>query len=359
MTPEPSPEWGPADSWQARRDDWSAEEMRALLAEYGRNPATLEVAPLPGGWENLNLLVHLDPPGGERLVLRRYDVTEPAEVPWELELLRFLTEKRFPTAALIPQTDGGLATSLGGRPAALFAFVPGKHPQWDSPTAGEQAGEVVALLHEVTAGLSLPYPRTRLDNRKRLARFQAWLAERGLSPEEHALAELAERVQEYTATFEARLAPRARALPYGVVHHDAHGNNLLVDERGDLVALLDFDDAHETYLLADLAVLIDVWGTDFADSARSRSGRSRTPNGSCCRTSRPSTTWRTRPLTSAGGSSGGAPLTRRWLIAAPTPVSWSAPPTQTGGSASASRSSGALGAAVADKPTGPARMPPS
>ena len=270
MTAEPSSQWGPAYKWQASRDDWSAEEVRELLADYGCYPVELHVAPLPGGWENLNLRIDVDPPDGERLVLRRYDVTDPVEVPWELELLRFLTEQGFPTAPLLPRTDGGLATTLGGRPAALFAFVLGKHPQWGSPRAAEQATAVVAQLHEVTAGLSLSYPRTRLDNRQRLARFQAWLAERGCPPQETALAQLAEHVRESSAAFAARLAPHARALPYGVVHHDAHGNNLLVDAQGNLVALLDFDDAHETYLLADLAVLVDVWGTDFADTERSR-----------------------------------------------------------------------------------------
>ena len=46
-----------------------------------------------------------------------------------------------------------------------------------------------------------------------------------------------------------------------MVHHDAHCKNVLF--RGDqLIALIDFDDAHEGYLVADVAVMIANWAKD-------------------------------------------------------------------------------------------------
>ena len=252
--PHDDPESGP----------WSVEEVRGLLAGYGRRPRALAVAALAGGIENLNLRVDAD---GELLVLRRYDATAPAEVPWELELLRRLVARRFPTAPPIARPDGALLSTFADRPAALFAYVPGRHPAPDDPRAAAQAADAVARLHELTEGLALPHPRTRMDSRRRLARFRTWLEARGPRPNEAALARLAAEVEAYTAELDARLGPRAGALPRGAIHHDAHADNILVDEAGRLVALLDFDDAHEAFLLGDLAVLLEAWGSEPASHA--------------------------------------------------------------------------------------------
>ena len=261
--PQPDPSWGPASAWgRAAAADWSLDDVRQFLAAYGRVPAHLDAAPLPGGWENLNLRLDAD---GEQFVLRRYDVTAPDEVRWEIELVRFLTVRGFPTPALIERVDGEALGAFGGQPAALFAYVAGRHPRPDAPRAGETAATIVAELHLLTAGLALPYPRTRLDNRQRLQRFQAWCLARGVAGVEPGLRRLLDQTHEYGAEFAARLAAvegRHGPLPHGVVHHDAHGNNLLFDDVGRLVALLDFDDAHETFLLADLAVLLNAWGIE-------------------------------------------------------------------------------------------------
>jgi homoserine kinase type II len=259
---QPDPAGGPASGWGRTATGWSLPEVRDFLAAYGRTPSRLEAAPLPGGWENLNLSVDAD---AEQFVLRRYDVTDPAEVQWEIELIGYLTERAFPTPALIPRLDGGKLGIFGGRPAALFAFVAGHHPRTDTPGAAAAAAAIVAELHLVTAGLALPYPRTRLDNRRRLRRFQEWFQARAAAPDEPALRRLLDQTTQYSAELAARLEAVTvahGALPRGVVHHDAHGNNLLFDDAGRLVALLDFDDAHETFLLADVAVLLDSWGVE-------------------------------------------------------------------------------------------------
>ncbi|HEV2126883.1 MAG TPA: phosphotransferase, partial [Chloroflexota bacterium] len=258
----PSAHWGPASLWSAQRDAdaQTLEALHIFLAGYGVRPRSLRATALAGGWENLNLLIKAD---DERFVLRRYDVTAPPEVRWELELLRFLTARGYPTAPLVKRTDGSLAGVFGGRPAALFGFVAGRHPAWDSAAAAEQAAMAIGLLHDCTRGLALRYPRTRMENRRRLTRFLAWLdRDEGGGATEGALQRLGEQVRQFVAVLETRLADAQGALECGVVHHDAHGNNVLVDEQDQLVALLDFDDAHETYLLADVAVLLDYWATD-------------------------------------------------------------------------------------------------
>jgi homoserine kinase type II len=224
--------------------------VRAFLARYGRQPRSLTVEPLTGGVVNLILRIAAD---GEELVLRRYDRTEPDEVAWELALLRHLSGHGFPTAPLIATTDGALSTPFEGRPAALFGFVEGRPPDARSATALGEIGAALARLHEVTAGLELGAPRRHKEARNRLRRFVSTAAD-------PALGTLVGDVERFDAELGARLERLGGGLPRGIVHADAHPGNLLVDPNDRLLALLDFDDAHVTFLVAEVACLVLTWG---------------------------------------------------------------------------------------------------
>ena len=212
-----------------------------------------EIAPLSGGCDNLNLLVTLN---AQRLVLRRYSHTPEEEIEWELELIRYLGKRGFPTAAVFAGDDGALFRSFLGRPAALFSFVPGREPSPQSPKDGAKVAAAVAELNSVTRDLHLPHARSHTDW-KRLERLEL-TASRVSSP---GLAEMAARAREFGQQFTERLASVGGNLPSGIVHHDANPGNALLDEEGELVALLDFDEAHEGELITDVASLLRLWAT--------------------------------------------------------------------------------------------------
>jgi Ser/Thr protein kinase RdoA (MazF antagonist) len=241
---------------------WRVEEVRGLLAGYGRRPRALEVAELAGGVENLNLRLDAD---GELLVLRRYDATAPAEVPWEIELLRRLVARGFPTAPLIARSDGALASTFSGRPAALFAYLPGRHPAPDDPRGrpGRRRGRPAARADR-RADAAVP---AHEDGRSTAAGPVPDLARGARRPPGRGGAGAAGGGGRGVHGRAGRPPRAAGALPRGAIHHDAHADNLLLDEAGRLVALLDFDDAHETFLLGDLAVLLEAWGVDRATNA--------------------------------------------------------------------------------------------
>jgi Ser/Thr protein kinase RdoA (MazF antagonist) len=48
-------------------------------------------------------------------------------------------------------------------------------------------------------------------------------------------------------------------LPAGAIHYDMHPDNVIVDEKADVVAVLDFDDAHEAPLIFDPVSLLFPW----------------------------------------------------------------------------------------------------
>ena len=227
--------------------------MRGFLAAYGIAARELEAAPLAGGCDNLNLLVTF---GTRRVVLRRYSYTPEEEIEWELQLIRYLATRGFPTPAVFAGEDGALSHDFLGRPAALFTFILGREPSPQSPQEAAQVAAAVAQLHLVTRDLHLPHARSHTDW-KRLERLEM-TASRLSSP---GLAEMAARAREFREEFTERLAAVNNDLPAGIVHHDANPGNALLDEEGKLVALLDFDEAHEGELLTDVASLLRLWAT--------------------------------------------------------------------------------------------------
>lgn len=110
-------------------------ELRAFLDGYGLTLSDDRVRRLRASEYNVNLYVAS---GRQEFVLRRYDVTPPAEVMWELDLVDRLWSAYFPTAPVTRRRDGGLCAPLHGRIGALFVFVRGVHPRRHALWAGEQ-----------------------------------------------------------------------------------------------------------------------------------------------------------------------------------------------------------------------------
>jgi Ser/Thr protein kinase RdoA (MazF antagonist) len=235
--------------------DATLAEVSALLAAHGAATGGLRITPLGGGVDNLTLLLEV---GGRRLVLRRYDVTPPAEVEWEPALIAALCARGFPTAPLLATLSGERHVLLHDRPAALFAFVEGTHLGEATPEGADAAALAIAGLHRLAGDLVLPQARSPLDL-ARLARLEAFAAQGVARPGDPDLPAILADAAAFRSAWERRVAVYDGALPRGVVHYDAHAGNLLLHAAGRLVALLDFDEAHPGLLLADVAALVGAW----------------------------------------------------------------------------------------------------
>lgn len=237
---------------------WSPRALAAFLSGYGFTQSPLHVEVLDGGQDNLNLRVAAD---GRRFVVRRYDLTAPDEVGFELALVRHLCARGFPTAPLLSRTDGALMAEMDGKPAAVFAFVDGVHPP-EGAEAGEQVAAVLARLDLASFDFRHTVVRTRTDANA-LDRLGLAVRERSAHGSgEPGLATVADDLAWLRLTLEDRLEPNAAALPFGVVHHDPNATNILLDAAGRMIALLDFDEAHMAYLVNDVAALLAYWARD-------------------------------------------------------------------------------------------------
>ena len=242
---------------------WSTEDVRTLLSQYGRTPEVVQVQQMDSWWFNLVLRLQADE---EELVLRRYGMTPPEEVQWELAVLEFLAMRDFPTYSPLLRCDGTVSrvAEFRGKPAILYPYVKGQQAcDQDWSLAIAETARLIAQLHELTAGLKLPFARARsgTEERRVIRELVNLISRRGIAKHESALRVFIERAQCSVRSFEERIAPHLADLPTGVVHHDAGCKNILFN-NDKLVALIDFDDACEGFLVADVAVMLANWADD-------------------------------------------------------------------------------------------------
>ncbi len=231
------------------------ETLSEILSAYDCG-ALIAAAPFTQGSLHTNLRVETD----AGLYAFRY--YENRSVPWitfELALLDHLAAAGYPTPAPIRNRDGALSGKHAGKPFALFPCLSGHHvPNPNdafAPDTGEAAARVIAQLHLLTEGLSLPHQDVRegrdvADCRRAGETAAGRIADPAIRKERLARLDSALAKLDLPAT-----------LPRGICHADCNHGNFLFDDNGRarVSGVLDFDMACETYLIYDLANLIYWW----------------------------------------------------------------------------------------------------
>lgn len=208
-------------------------------------------APIEGGIENSNYFVNLthdDEP--IEFVLTITEDLSFDEVPFFNELLSQLDRAGLPVPVAQQTLDGMKSTIFCGKPAWLFARLPGSHPMNVSTDKCHTIGQALARLHD--AAQKTRYSR---DNP-----YHAAWARQVFEAQQHKLATadrqlLADLVNEYESL--TALAD----LPRGIVHGDLFRDNALFDgER--LTGIIDFYHACDDFLVQDIAITMNDWCTD-------------------------------------------------------------------------------------------------
>jgi homoserine kinase type II len=232
----------------------SLEEAHALVGAWG---FVLEsIVPLPAhGTVNSNFRVWAS---GRPWFLRINEGKRDEDVVAEAELVTRLRAGGLPTPEVIRTQAGAWFAAQAGKPATLFPWIEGREaePRLDQPSTVEVVGRALGLLHRAGAGLepaSLPRNHYDLDElQRRLARFA----------DDRRFAEIVPVLEE-----ELDRARRASG-PSGLIHQDLFPDNLLVDGEGELVAVLDLEQATYGRFSYDLAVSATSWCWDGRAHAR-------------------------------------------------------------------------------------------
>src|SRR5215469_15772898 len=225
--------------------DISDEELAQFLAEFDLGQATAFKG-IAEGVSNSNFLLETD---RGRFILTVYEArTKVDELPFFLELLRWLAEHGYPCAPPMPARDGALFKTVRGKPAAIVPFLKGLATRRPDVAHCREAGRGLAWLHKAAEGF--------LQSRVNDLGQPAWA---GMFAGHEAAADglrpgLAKEILADLNCFE-RDWPRT--LPSGVVHADFFPDNVFF-QAGRFTAAIDFYFACTDALAYDLAICLNA-----------------------------------------------------------------------------------------------------
>lgn len=190
-----------------------------------------------------------------KFVFRYYENRSKNSVLFESDLIRRLTDKSYPCPAQFKNKDGKFVCTYKDKPFIIFEFVEGKHLKNPSESQKKELVKKVAKLQNITKNLRPKNTNFRLnynvENCRKLARKEAEKID-------------TKNAREKLKWFEKELSKLElpKSLPKGICHCDFHFSNVLFKDS-KFNALIDFDDANYTFLVYDLAALINPFVKSF------------------------------------------------------------------------------------------------
>jgi homoserine kinase type II len=237
-----------------------AEALAVFLTRY--DCGTLVSAKgIAEGVSNSNFLVETTGPdgSGHRYILTLYEHrTDPADLPFFIDLLDHLGANGCPVPRFIADREGQHVQELCGRPACLIEFLTGFSVTEPTVAQARAAGAALAQMHVAAADFT--------GKRANDLGLDGW----------QPLAESCDgRLNAIAPGLEARIGAELahlsdawpRALPHSVIHADLFPDNVLM--LGDRVTgLIDFYFSCTDVRAYDLAVMHGAWcfdptGTDY------------------------------------------------------------------------------------------------
>jgi homoserine kinase type II len=229
--------------------DIADDELDAFLAEFDLGQATAFKG-IAEGVSNSNFLLETE---RGRFILTVYEArTKVDELPFFLNLLRWLAEHGYPCAPPMPARDGALYKTVRGKPAAIVPFLKGMAVRRPGVAHCREAGRGLAWLHKAADG----FPQDRVNDLG-----QPFWA--GMFKDHEAAAEglrrgLADQIASDLVQFQLHWP---RTLPSGVVHADFFPDNVFF-QGGQFAAAIDFYFACNDALAYDLAICLNAWCTE-------------------------------------------------------------------------------------------------
>lgn len=220
----------------------SAEQLRLWLRAYPLGEL-LDLQGIASGITNTNYFVTTS---SGRYVLTLFEKNSVAELPFFLNLMAHLAERKMPCPHPVANHDGEYLGMLNGKPASLVSCLRGHSLENPSIKHCAEVGRVLAEMH--LAGQSFPAfmenprgPDWRIKIAKQVMGF--------LDAGDRAMLE-------QQLAFEADMADLD--LPRGVIHADLFRDNVLFDGEA-IGGVIDFYYACNDMLAYDLAIAANDW----------------------------------------------------------------------------------------------------
>lgn len=230
--------------------DFSEDDFRKMLVDY-RLGEIHSVRSITAGTVQSNYLIQTNT---STVVLKYYDNRSVDSVRFEADVINYVQQQDFPCVKVHRNKQGDTVNIFRDHAYMIYDFVDGQTVTSYSPSQLKQVVQIAARLQSITAGYRPTVWQSRWNYTPDLCLKLSQEKAVGLHSEMGYAK--ADWYQEQVNALELH-----HTLPKGICHADYDPSNVLFD-GDELIALLDFDDANYTYLLLDLANLIDgfAWG---------------------------------------------------------------------------------------------------
>ena len=201
----------------------------------------------------------------DRFVFRYYENRSANSVLFESNLIKYLKGKNYPCPDLFKNKHGKYVGIYKGKPYVIFEFVEGRHLKNPNENQKRELIKRVAELHSITSGY-------KPKNKKYRWNYSVELCRELASQEAQKLNTTNSKEKLIWLENELSNLKLPKSLPKGICHCDFHFSNVLF-KNGKFNALIDFDDANYTFLIFDLASLINPFIESFDWDTWSHFGR--------------------------------------------------------------------------------------
>ncbi|WP_304176531.1 homoserine kinase [Phenylobacterium aquaticum] len=226
--------------------DITDEELTLLLADFDLGAPTAFKG-IAEGVENSNFLLETE---AGRYILTVYEKrVREDELPFFLDLMRWLADHDYPSAAPVPNRAGQMLQRVRGKPAVIVEFLTGLSVRRPTAAHCREAGEGLARLHLAAQGF--PGQRTNDLGQAAWAPLFARLGDEAeaLKP---GLAAVIQGDLDHLA------AHWPKGLPEGIIHADFFPDNVFF-QGPKFAAAFDFYFACVDALAYDIAVALNAW----------------------------------------------------------------------------------------------------
>lgn len=225
------------------------QELARFLTRYDIG-ALVRKTPIAEGVENTNYRLETD--RGVFILTLFEKRTRAEDLPFFMDLTAHLAAKGLSIPAPVAMSEGGVISTLCGRPAAIITFLEGRPVMTPGPHECAAFGGAVAALHANVAD----FDQTR-DNPLSLDGWRA-LADECRARADECAGGLGALIDEELA-YAADHWPQD--LPRGVVHADLFPDNIFFTD-GEISGFIDFYFSCTEFFAYDLAIAFNAWCFD-------------------------------------------------------------------------------------------------
>jgi len=229
----------------AVKTNFSEKDFIVILSKYDLGEYK-DSKPFTSGSVQTNFLLQTTK---SKFVFRYYENRPKTSVLFESNLIKYLKNKRYPCPTLFKDRHGKFVNTYKGKPYIIFEFVEGEHLENPNEQQKKQLIQRVAELHNITINYTPAYKKYRWNYSTELCKELARKETKKINTKNS---------KKKLKWLEKELLKikLPKSLPKGICHSDFHFTNVLF-KNGRFNALIDFDDANFTYLIFDLASLIN------------------------------------------------------------------------------------------------------